>query len=255
VLVFGLPHGALDPLVARRAGLTPGLAGALGFHLAYGAIALAVLWTWMIAPVAALIGFLAYSAYHFGGDWTRPAGARLALGAAVLSLPSVIHPAEVGSIYALLSGEAAAQIAEIQHRFAPVWLTVITACIALNRADRGRSGAELAGLTALAFLTPPLIFFMIYFCALHSPRHFLQVWRVGDDRRRSARVAVIYTALAAALALAAAWIVADGGVDPAAISLQIVFIGLAALTAPHLVVSSLSERRTRPRSRDCATFS
>lgn len=243
VLVFGLPHGALDPLIARRAGLTPGRAGVIAFHLAYGAAALVVLMIWMAAPLAALIGFLGYSAYHFAGDWTRGLAPRLALGAAVLSLPCLAHADDVGAIYALLSGEAGNAVAAVQNRLWPFWIGIIAfAGVSFARQGRISAALELAMLVTTALVLSPLLFFAAYFCALHSPRHFLALWRRFTDRRAPAICAAVYTGLAAVMAIGAAIAFRPADLNVSALGLQTVFIALAALTAPHLILSSLIDR-------------
>jgi len=243
VLVFGLPHGALDPLIARRAGLITGWRSAVGFHLAYGGAALAMLLVWLIAPGPALAGFLAYSAHHFAGDWLRTGTARrLALGAAVLGLPSIMHGDQVADIYTVLSGPAGAQIAQLQSALAPLWLSVLTGMALFEAWSRRRAHAlEIAGLMATGLILPPLVFFALYFCCLHSPRHFLQVWRGGVDKPLVVRTAALYSVLAALIAVIIAAAAAPA-VRLEASVLQTVFVGLAALTVPHLLMSSL----TRP---------
>lgn len=249
IIVFGLPHGALDPLVALRAGLMRSRSRVVMFHLAYGAAAGGVLLAWNGAPAAALAGFLVASAYHFAGDWfRRGVAARLLLGSAILSLPAAAHTVEVATLYAVLSGDAAPTIAEIQARLAPAWLIIVlTAILALARGGRGAAALELCAIAATAWLLPPLVFFGLYFCSLHSPRHFLTLWRSFDARRASALCAAAYTGLAA-MAAAIAWAMAATTTPDmsqvSAASVQIVFMGLAALTAPHMIVTTLADRNT-----------
>ena len=68
VVVFGLPHGALDLALVQGAsrGSWTALAAAIAVYLVASAAVLAV---WITAPVAALLGFLAIAVIHFGlGD-------------------------------------------------------------------------------------------------------------------------------------------------------------------------------------------
>ncbi len=73
VSIFGVPHGALDLLVGRR-WLAPQLGPRwwLPFHANYLALVAAVVLAWIHAPTATLAGFLTASAIHFGlGDVDR----------------------------------------------------------------------------------------------------------------------------------------------------------------------------------------
>lgn len=244
VALIGLPHGALDPLLARRAGLLTDWRSAVLFHAAYLAAAALVLGLWVFAPVLALLFFLIYSAHHFAGDWLdKSFAARLALGASVLSLPAMFHVKPVADIYVLLSGDTAGAIATAQLWLAPIWLLILGAAIAVFWWQRRFSHAlELTVLAFGAMLLPPLIFFIIYFCTLHSPRHFLAIWRESSDRRRAAGIAAVYTMATLIIAIVA-FFVFERPDDLIGSVQHIVFIGLAALTVPHMILTSILESR------------
>jgi Brp/Blh family beta-carotene 15,15'-monooxygenase len=244
VALIGLPHGALDPLIAARAGMLAGWRAMAYFHLAYVFAAALMLGFWLVAPVLALLLFLAYSALHFAGDWLeRPLLMRFALGASLLGMPAYGYANEVADIYALLSGDAARPIAMVQHMLTPLWLTIIAAA-AVTFLLRGRHGfvLELITVLAAAIFLPPLLFFLIYFCMLHSPRHFLAIWRASPDRRKAMQTAAGYTLLTLLVAIPLALHFAQLGGLAASLQ-QIVFIGLAALTVPHMILTSILEHR------------
>ena len=246
VALIGLPHGALDPLLARRAGLMSDWRAVILFHAAYLATVGLVLAFWFTAPVLALVIFLIYSAHHFAGDWLdKPFAQRLAIGASVLSLPAMFHVSAVSDIYVLLSGEAARQIAQAQLWLAPLWLLIISgSIIGFVWQKQPWDALEIAILLIGALFLPPLIFFLIYFCALHSPRHFLAIWRASANRRQAARIAGFYTVASLLMVLAA--ILAFGPANEMIASMQkAVFIGLAALTVPHMVLAIILEGRPR----------
>ena len=242
--IIGLPHGALDPLLASRAGMLEGWRAKVYFHLIYVFTATLMLVFWYLAPVMALLLFLAYSALHFAGDWLeRPLLVRFTLGASLLGLPAYKYSSEVSHIYTLLSGEAAQSIAMAQHAMAPLWMTIIAASmVAFLLRGYYDFAIELIAALAAAIFLPPLLFFFIYFCMLHSPRHFLAIWRASVDRRGALRTAAGYTVLAILISIPAALHFAKLGGITTSLQ-QIVFIGLAALTVPHMVLTSILERR------------
>jgi hypothetical protein len=72
----------------------------------------------------------------------------------------------------------------------------------------------------------------------------LSIWRASADRLQAARIAVGYTIASLIIAMAA--ILVFGGAGEVVASMQrVVFIGLAALTVPHMMLSTLLEGRTR----------
>lgn len=246
--VLGMPHGALDPLIARRLGLWRTPLTFAAFNLAYVGVAAAVVALWLVAPVPSLIAFLLISAAHFGSDWNRerPLALRLLTGAALLSLPSLRDQDAVADLYITLAGDGAGAVAAAQAALGPVLLVglAVAAVIAARRAPH--EAFELLGAAALALLAPPLMFFIVYFCALHSARHLREGFREenGHGRRLTLLVVAAYTL--APLALAAAFLVGTAGT--AALDeqlLRVVFIGLAALTVPHMALVTLGDRALR----------
>ena len=249
VALMGLPHGALDPWVARRAGLWKGRWGFAAFNLAYVAMAALVLVAWRLAPGISLALFLAISAWHFAGDWRDhlPGWARAMAGAALLALPAWRWPSQVHDSFVLLAGPEGALIATGLNAAAP-WLAAGLVAVALAAMRRSRATAsELMAVLALALALPPLVYFIVYFCALHSVRHLRLAGQDADpaSRRRMVAVAVVYTALTLAAAAAAwPWLAANGAPARAPDDglLRLVFIGLAALTLPHMAVVMIAER-------------
>lgn len=238
----GVPHGALDPLAAREAGLTRTPAALAVFFLGYVGLAAAVIAAWLIAPAFTLAAFLTGSAWHFGGDWfSNRALLRLAAGAGLLSLPAVLHAETVADLYALLSGDPARAIAAFQAGLAPATLAVAALGAGLAARENARGALEFAAACLAALVLHPLIFFALYFALLHSPRHMAGLWRRARDRARFLRAAVTYTAITFAGAGLAAALLWPAGRPDAAV-LQVVFIGLAALTAPHMVLIERLER-------------
>lgn len=242
----GIPHGALDPLAARQAGLVRSPARFAVFLTVYTGLALAVIAAWLVAPVICLAAFLIISAWHFGGDWfeARPA-ARWIAGLSLLSLPAAFHGGEVADIYAILSGERARTIAAAQTTLAPLFAAGLSGC-ALAAASRSRrAGLEIAAAGIAALALHPLIFFALYFALLHSARHFLSLWRGARERGAFIRAGVFYTLVSFAAAGIAAAVLLRGGA-PEAAALQLIFIGLAALTLPHMALIEWMRRRPAP---------
>ena len=100
---------------------------------------------------------------------------------------------------------------------------------------------NLALLTALAYLLPPLVSFAIYFCLWHSRRHMQQTWRAiaPEQRRRSAIETLVYSLLAFVAAGAIFFVLQSDSGSLSSVTptlLQLTFIGLAVLTVPHMLL-------------------
>lgn len=245
VAAVGLPHGALDAWIARRAALWRTARGAVYFHLAYVGLAAGVVAAWLAAPALCLTLFLALSAWHFAGDWRLPAALRPVVGAALLAFPAWAAPDEVARVFVALAGAGGASVAAALAAVAPA-LAVGAAAIAIGQRHRAPwLTAELTALGLLAAWLPPLAYFVVYFCALHSPRHFGAAIAgvAGPARRRALLVAVVYTVLAlAGAAVAWPWIAGADAAGWDEDTVRMVFIGLAALTVPHMLVVAAAAR-------------
>ncbi len=260
VALLGLPHGAMDPLVARAAGRWQN-GRQLALHLgAYVGLAAAVVLLWWLFPVSSLVGFLLISAWHFGNDWPRLPGNRPArswerglAGLGVVGAPVVFYPDRVAELFALLT---------TQNATAEPILLLIASCRALGVAGliglawlaaihgprRPAGMLEPVALILAAWWFPPLVYFAVYFCFLHSPRHLISVARdprIGLSPTAAAVIAAL-TLLTILLGSAAFWLLGDA--QPAETrTLQVVFVSLAALTVPHMM---LVERFTSRRQAD-----
>ena len=252
VATLGLPHGALDPLIARRAGLWRTPLGFAGFNLGYLAIVALVVGVWLLAPTASLVGFLVVSGIHFGADWNggRSVVLRSLTGVGLLTLPAFAHHDEVAGIYRTLAGTGGGVVADVQSWLGPVAIVamLIGAALALRR--RPTDALEILLATALALVAPPLIFFALYFCALHSARHLRHGFA---EERGSGRLAVLITVAYTVIPIVAVGILtavfvgdfAPGGSLADGWIIRLVFIGLAALTVPHMMVIAVGELRVR----------
>ncbi len=256
VALVGLPHGALDPVVAHDAGIVTGPRAVGRYLVGYVGLALVTAAAWLAAPSIALPLFFVVSALHFGGDWPGlPAGVRALAGAAVVLTPVAFHADEAASLLEPLADAATAdRIVAVSGVVGPVaaasafGLAVIT-----HRSIR--AGVEIATIVALAAVAPPLIAFATYFCALHSPRHIGAVLhRTRVHTRTAVGVAAALT-VATVVAAASVWpmLESSASIDDAAV--RLVFVGLAALTVPHMATIERARRSegARPRTTAAAT--
>jgi beta-carotene 15,15'-dioxygenase len=239
VLLLGMPHGAFDVVFARKLFGVAGLEGWAMFSLFYVGLSAAVVGFWAVAPTLFLCAFLIFSAVHFGGD---PAGGvswltRGLYGGAVIVLPALWHGPELQRLLGLVAGStSAALVAPVLSQLAPPWLAAtVLACALAARISR-LAACESAALVALSLVAPPLVAFSVYFCAMHSPRHTLRTLaRMQAVEARHAVALALWPTLTVLVGAALlGWRMSDLPVE--ARVMQLVFVGLAALTLPHMVL-------------------
>jgi Brp/Blh family beta-carotene 15,15'-monooxygenase len=252
ILLMGVPHGGLDGTVARRSGWPSGTGPWILFHLAYLLLAAAVVALWWRFPLASLVVFLLISALHFGSSDIRHISrfnkpeAWLPLmahgGLVVIAIPAFQSRA-VEPLFAVLVDAKSSLwlLAQIDRLLLP-WATCVFFYLIYTVYQPRWRGAfyNLCLLILLAFLLPPLVSFALYFCLWHSRNHMLRIWKsiAPDKRRRSAIETVVYSFLAYAAAALYFMLQIDmnGTAAFAPSMVQLTFIGLAALTVPHMLL-------------------
>ena len=253
VVVIGLPHGAFDGAIARHLGYSRTLGGLIKFTTAYLGLAAAVVAFWVWQPGLALALFLLISAVHFGyADATAASGIARAVqiaahgGVAVFGI-SLFHLQEVTPLYAALTN-GDITLAIMMTEIFPLFIMPVAALYliaAIRDVGLRPRLVELALLCLLLSVVPPLVGFAMYFCVIHTGRHMRHIWD-----RVSSHTAPRYILSQAVWFTLASW---GGGaimllwLDSGNISqdlLQVIFIGLAALTVPHMIlVDGLFRRR------------
>lgn len=245
VVFIGLPHGAMDGALAIHLGWMNRPIKAATFLLAYVGLAALVVGMWLVVPKVGFLGFLAISLFHFGrGDIVpRTKDHQLSevfmRGGLVLAGISLFHRSEVDSIFEVLIGSDT-EIVWLFLQTVGVLTIVLIPYVILVKSKQERTAAsgEVIGLLALFAIAPPLLGFAIYFCGIHSVRHFKHMGTLLKSTLQQfqvTRTTVIFSFMTWAVGLLVlANQSASIGLEPAL--LQVIFIGLAALTVPHMIL-------------------
>ena len=269
VVFIGLPHGAMDGAVAMVSGYGKSRGQIIKFSLQYIAIAALVVLVWVLIPVFSLTMFLLYSMVHFGlGDATPPAApkkdkekkkllvdvdiARFAQiichGGLVVVVIPLAHLTLVQPIFTVLTGGA--ELEAFWSLFlAMVAIFAIASVIytiaAIITPRYRRRLLEFAGLGAVLAVLPPLTGFALYFCCVHTPRHMARVIHAVKAIMPDARILPLTLGftLATWVMMAIAVVILGDQISFNAAMVQVIFIGLAALTVPHMMLVDGAFRR------------
>ncbi len=259
-LIVGVPHGAVDHLMAERlTGRVPLPLVVVGYAGTAGAAWALLQW----GGPAAFLAVIALSGLHFGlGElevareltgW-RPArltaAAIVIAGSGALALPL----ARSGDQFAAVADAISPQLAQALGA-APVqfWATAgwagaaLIAVAASLRSGHPGVALDIGLIGLLGVVAPPLVAFAVWFGGWHALRHSARMLTVepgcsallaaGRRRaavRRLARLAAPSTIAALATVAVLGWYGANAG-DPVAV-LAVVLNLLLALTVPHMVV-------------------
>lgn len=235
-LIFpGIPHGAVDHVLDGSAPSAPGQW--IRFISLYIAIMLAVVALWWVSPVAGLLLFLAYSAWHFGETdlkhWQAYApGTAWIYGLSLLGFILGTHPAALaGYLHAL-----GLPLIDFQAYGPVVFLFVAGLASPLPKISKDRLPSYFMTLAVLAIgiALPLLLAFALYFVGLHSWRawrHLRTGLQLSDRQLLRAAAPFSIGAYLFVLAFAATLYFVDlpfTGIPSA------IFLFLAAVSAPHI---------------------
>ena len=255
IVMIGLPHGAYDGAVAIHLGIIKRFSSFVKFMIIYVALAALVVAIWMIAPIISLIIFLTISMLHFGaGDIKNGQGVlgfseALAHGGLAIVGISQFHRSEVDEIFSYLinSDTTYVWLAIDILTVATIFAIITCALQALNNSKWSVTVLELLLLGIIYAVAPPLLGFAIYFCCVHSARHFRKIYASIKQSVSTTSIrnqAILFTSISWIAAGIAFWMFADFA-NPGPTIMRITFIGLAALTVPHmLLIDGISKSKT-----------
>jgi len=246
VVAIGLPHGAMDGAVALALGYGRNRTRMAGFILGYVALAALVVVFWLAFPVLALMLFLLISLVHFGNGDTemkiiffRWMQIICHGGIVVVAIP-LFHPAMTHELFTYLSGQDIGMLTPYFNVLTVLMAGagVAYALAAIRLPTLRLPFIEFSGLLLAMWALPPIAGFAVYFACVHTPRHVRRIFlklRAYDPEISPFRLTVIFTLLTWVLG-GIAYTFLAGRTTPDAAAFQVVFIGLAALTVPHMIL-------------------
>ena len=176
VAFLGIPHALI--LLLPKAGAAG--AGPAAFIVVYVGLAIAVIALWILFPVVSLVVFLLISAWHFGADWSPNIVVRCGMGMIILGLPALAFGEETATIFRLLSGADAMpvqlwlMVLGVGRAYSDLFFSCYMVGPAIYTAKHDR-------LSQYSWGFSPLVYFIVYFCALQSNARGAPV-RLADRR-------------------------------------------------------------------------
>ena len=261
ILSIGISHGAMDNYKANKLLKIYKLNNKLIFFVIYILISFSVILLWSIYSSLTLLFFLLVASYHFGredtsflhkGNSMLDQILYLVKGSLIVFSPLFFHFEETLKIFEILflSKNILIFIAE-EH-----W--IINVCLSLNILgyfyfafknsfeDFEIIFLDLLSILILNYFFTPLIAFTIYFCFLHSIRHIISIaYELNpsnflDGFKNFLKKALPLTIITAVLYLISIVFLSNSYVLNDVI-IKVIFIGLASLTFPHILLEYLIE--------------
>ena len=255
ILTIGVTHGALDNLKGYKLLKIYGIKKKYIFYSIYIILSLFTILFWFLFPLLTLALFLFVASYHFGKEdsnfekfkKTKLIGLCFFFkGSIVILAPLIFHTEETLKIFEILGVQL--KIANIDILFILLALSLLSNIFI----DNNTKFYLLDWITVLILniIFFPLVAFTIYFCFLHSVRHSLSlIYELNKNNFKKGfkdfiKKALPLTMITAVLYLFVAFLLTNSySLDDAI--LKVIFIGLASLTFPHILLEYLLEKNEK----------
>ena len=268
ILIIGVCHGSLDNLKGRKLFKIFGINNFFIFYLSYILISTIVIIFWIIIPSLSLVIFLIVASHHFGKEDTQ----FLAIGnsyyyqllfflkgSLIIFAPMYFHFDETISLFKLLliDNESFYEILNVIETnkilLYGVLISTLSSIILFTKNFELKKFTiflDYFSILIINYYFSPLVAFTIYFCFLHSVRHSISLMYELDKSdlingfKIFTKKALPLTILTAIFCFFGLYLLNSTYNFDSSI-LKLIFIGLASLTFPHILLEYLIEKNEK----------
>ena len=268
ILSIGVSHGSLDNLKGRKLFQIYGINNFVFFYLSYILISLGVIFFWIIIPSISLIIFLIIASHHFGKEDTQFLIVENSYlnqfffflkGTLIIFAPMYFHFDETISIFKLLLIENESFyeflnfIESNKILLYGIILSTLSSIILFIKNFELKKFTiflDYFSILIINFYFSPLVAFTVYFCFLHSIRHSISLMYELDNNdlmnglKIFTKKALPLTIVTATFCFLGLYLLNNTYNFDSSV-LKIIFIGLASLTFPHILLEYLIEKNEK----------
>ena len=268
ILIVGVSHGSLDHLKGKKLLKIFNIENILFFYLSYILIAIGIMVTWVAIPTFSLIFFLLVASFHFGKEDTEFLITKnsylnqllyLFKGTLIVLAPLYFHFEDTISIFKLLLVENESFYETLNFLEANKILHIGIAISTLSSVYFFIKRFEFKkiiifldyfSIVILNYFLSPLLAFTLYFCFLHSIRHSITlVFELDKNNLKNGtklfiKKAVPLTVITIIISCIGLYLLSISYELNSSI-LKVIFIGLASLTFPHILLEYFLEKNEK----------
>ena len=268
ILIIGVSHGSLDHIKGNKLLELFNIKSTFVFYIAFILISAAVIVAWILLPSMTLILFLIIASYHFGKEDTqflindRSYFTQILYffkGFLIILSPLYFHFQETIAIFKLLLIDNEIFYSSLNFIETNKVIQIGIICSTLSSIFLFLKNFEIKkfvvfldyfSILILNYYLSPLIAFTVYFCFLHSIRHSISLAIDLDPNsiingfKLFVKKALPLTILTAVFSFIALYLLNNSYNLDSAI-LKIIFIGLASLTFPHILLEYFLEKNEK----------
>ena len=268
ILTIGVSHGSLDHVKGKKLFNILNISKISIFYFSYILIAILVIIIWIKIPFISLMCFLIVASYHFGKEDTQFLINEntyfnqllfFLKGSLIIAAPMFFHFDETIIIFKLLLVDneifySTLEFIEV-NKIVPIAIILSSLsgiCLLLRKFEIKKFiiFLDYFSILVLNYYLTPLVAFTIYFCFLHSIRHSITlIYEIDkNDFKNGLKIfgqkALPLTVLTAIFCLIGLYLL-NNNYDFNSSILKIIFIGLASLTFPHILLEYFLEKNEK----------
>ena len=268
ILTIGVSHGSLDHVKGKKLFNILNIKKISIFYFLYTLIAISVIIIWIIIPSISLMIFLLVASFHFGKEDTQFLISENSYfnqllfflkGLLIILAPMFFHFNETITIFKFLLVDneifySTLEFIEV-NKILPIGIILSTlSCVYLFlrkfEIKKFVIFLDFFSILILNYYLSPLVAFTIYFCFLHSIRHSITlIYEIDkNDFKNGLKVfskkVLPLTILTAIFCLIGLYLL-NNNYDFNSSILKIIFIGLASLTFPHILLEYFLEKNEK----------
>ena len=259
VASIGISHGAMDNMKGAQLLKIFNMKSMLTFYAGYSAISVLVICIWLLSSTFLLFLFLLVASYHFGKEDSEFLfqSKKFFLdilfflkGLVIISAPLLFHYTDTINIFNTIGMNTDLFIFRDYSFIISCFFISIISSIAIVYIARNLYASiliiDLFAILILNYFLHPLFAFTLYFCFLHSARHSITLMQDLDkDLSKSIKI-FIRKSLPLTIVTASIFVVAFvflmSEYDINSSINKVIFVGLAALTFPHIILEYMLEK-------------
>ena len=268
ILTIGVSHGSLDHVKGKKLFNILNIKKISIFYFLYTLITISVIIIWIIIPSISLMIFLLVASFHFGKEDTQFLISENSYfnqllfflkGLLIILAPMFFHFNETITIFKFLLVDneifySTLEFIEV-NKILPIGIILSTlSCVYLFlrkfEVKKFVIFLDFFSILILNYYLSPLVAFTIYFCFLHSIRHSITlIYEIDkNDFKNGLKVfskkVLPLTILTAIFCLIGIYQL-NNNYDFNSSILKIIFIGLASLTFPHILLEYFLEKNEK----------
>ena len=268
ILVIGVSHGSLDHIKGKRLLKIFDIKNVFFFYVSYILLAIFIIIAWVLLPAISLLLFLVVASYHFGKEDTQFLTTNtnsinpllyFFKGSLIILAPMFFHFDETVAIYKFLLVEDETFYTILDYietnkiLLIGIVLSTLSSVLLFIKDFEIKKFViflDYFSIIILNYYLSPLVAFTLYFCFLHSLRHSISlIFEIDNFDFNNGLIKFLKKALPLTILTAVFCVISlfflNNIYDLNSSILKVIFIGLASLTFPHILLEYLLEKNEK----------